>query len=217
MNNRRLFTYFAFSTLIFALFSCNGKQTGSNNVVYDSIEARHTLPGTSEILSRLQKSADLVTTEVKIRKVAIYDSSKSEKFAWKDPSTWKYGDKKCVIPVEVTIKYGYDLSELTNDKIKLTDDSTAVIVILPKPKIIDAGYNAKIDEGSIISISTGLRSKIGHELQEEIRRKGYESILKEDFSSVIDKDIENNAKTIYESLIKSLGWKNVQIITTHNK
>jgi len=216
MKKNKLFTYFAISALIFAIFSCNGNQTRDNNVVYDSIEATHTLPGTNEILSRLQKSADLVTTEVKIRKIAIYDSSKSERFSWADPSTWKYGDKKCIVPVEITLKYGYDMREMAIDNIKLTDDSTAVVVILPKPKIIDAGYNTKIDEGSIISMSTGLRSKIGHELQEEIRRKGYESILKEDLSSVIDKDIESNAKTVYESLIKSLGWKNVQVVT-YNK
>ena len=115
------------------------------------------------------------------------------------------------------IKYGYDLSELTLDNIQLTDDSTAVVVILPKPKIIDAGYNAEIDRASVTSISTGLRDKIGHQLEEEIRRKGYEAVLKEDLSGAIGKDIENNVKSIFESLIKSLGWENVQVYTTNKK
>ena len=118
-----------------------------------------------------------------------------------------------MIPVEVTIKYGYDLRDLNIEDIKIADDSTAVAVFLPKPKIIDAGYNAKIDEGSITIISTGLRSKIGHEMQEEIRRKGYESVLKEDISSIVGSEVENNAKTLFESIIRSLGWENVQILT----
>ena len=60
----------------------------------------------SVILSRIKQKADLVTTEVKVRKLAIYDSSKHEKFELKDPRTWKYGERKCIVPVDVTIKYG---------------------------------------------------------------------------------------------------------------
>lgn len=185
--------------------------------MYDSIEAAHVLPGSSEILTQLKQCADIATTEVKIRKIAIYDSNSQEHFKWTSPNTWKYGERKCIIPIEVTIKYGYDLNELTIDDIKLTDDSTAVVVYLPKAKIIDAGYNTEIDRASVTSISTGMRDKIGHQLEEEIRRKGYEAVLKEDLSGAIGKDIERNAKTLFESLIKSLGWENVQIYTANNR
>lgn len=198
-------------------YGCSCQREEEPDVVYDSVEATHSLPGTTEILSQLKQCSDLATTEVRIRKIAIYDSSKNEHFSWTSPSTWKYGERKCIIPIEVKIKYGYDLSELTLDNIQLTDDSTAVVVILPKPKIIDAGYNAEIDRASVTSISTGLRDKIGHQLEEEIRRKGYEAVLKEDLSGAIGKDIENNVKSIFESLIKSLGWENVQVYTTNKK
>lgn len=197
--------------------SCSCSSNQERDVVYDSIEAGHVIPGSSEILSQLKQCADLATTEVTIRKIAIYDSSKNDHFSWKSPSTWKYGDRKCIIPIEVKIKYGYDLNEMTFDDIKLTDDSTAVVVILPKAKIIDAGYNAEIDRNSVTSISTGLRSQIGHQLEEEIRRKGYEAVLKEDISSLVGKEVEQNTKTLFESIIKSLGWNNVQIITANKK
>lgn len=205
------------SVIMATTYGCHGSAEESGDVVRDSIEAEHVGKGTDEILSQLKQCADLATTEVKIRKIAIYDSSKSEHFSWTSPSTWKYGDRKCIIPVEVRIKYGYDMNEMTLDNIKLTDDSTAVVVILPKLKIIDAGYNAEIDRASVTSISTGLRDKIGHQMEEEIRRKGYESVLKEDLSGVIGDDIEKNTKTLFESIIKSLGWENVQIYTTHKK
>lgn len=202
------------SCIALATLACHQNSGESKDTpAYDSVLTVRQSADTHTILSEIKASADIVTTEVKIRKIAIYDSSKSERFQWRDPSTWKFGTKKCIIPVTVTIKYGYDLSQLNIDDIKLTDDSTAVILLLPKPKIIDAGYEAEIEKGSITSISTGMRSRIGHELEEEIRQKGYEAVLKEDLQGIIGKEIENNAKTLFESIIKSLGWNYVQIVT----
>lgn len=211
MNTRVLFTFFSFSAIVLSFICCSSCQTKSNTSAIDSLEARHRIGGTHEILSALKQSADIVTTEVKFRKVAIYDSSK-ETFVMTDPHTWKYGDRKCIIPVEVTIKYGYDLRDMSIENIKLTDDSTAVVAILPRPKIIDAGYNTEIEEGSVVCISTGLRDEVGHELQEQVRRKAYEAVMKEDFSSLLTHDIENNAKILIEGIIKSLGWKNVDVV-----
>lgn len=204
----------AISTLIFA--SCN-KQKERSTTTLDKYDIAKTLPNTHTILSQLQQSADIVTTDVRIRKIAVYDSSKSEHFSWTSPSTWKYGERMCIIPIEVHIKYGYDLRDLTIEDIKLTDDSTAVIIHLPEAKIIDAGYNAEIDRSSVTSISTGLRTKIGHELEEEIRRKGYEAVLKEDLTEAVGKDVERNTKALFETIIKNLGWEYVQVITTDKR
>lgn len=196
------------------LCGCSSQNEGGNkDVIYDSVMAEHSLADTKTILSELQANADIATTEVTIRKIAIYDTEKSEKFSWTNPATWKYGDRKLIIPVEVHIKYGYDLREMTLENIKLTDDSTAVVVVLPKPKIIDAGYTAEIDDKSVVNIATGLRSKIGHELEEEIRLKGYEAVLKEDLKSIVGKEIEANTRSMFESIIKSLGWEYVQVVT----
>ncbi len=214
----RLCLFGTIATTMLALssvYSCSGEK--ERNIVYDSIEAGHVIPGTNEILTQLKQCADIATTEVTIRKIAIYDSNSNEHFSWRNISTWKYGERKCIIPIEVKIKYGYDLAELDLDNIKITDDSTAVIVKLPKQKIIDAGYNTEIDRASVTSISTGLRSQIGHQLEEEIRRKGYEAVLKEDISSLVGKEVEQNTRTLFESIIKALGFEHVQITTTANK
>lgn len=213
MTQKRIFEYLALCAIILVYFCCSNNEANDNEANENVIE-QHNLPnGRQQILSILKQNADLASTEVKIRKIIIYDSSKSEQFVLSDPSTWKYGDQKCIIPIEVTIKYGYDIRDLKIDDIKLENDSTAVAVFLPNPKIIDAGYKTEIEEGSVTSISTGLRSKIGHELQEKIRKEGYESVLKEDLTSIIGQDIENNTRLLFENLIKSLGWKDVQIIT----
>ena len=170
----------------------------------------------SVILTQIKQKADLVTTEVKVRKLAIYDSSKHEKFELKDPRTWKYGERKCIVPVDVTIKYGYDLRDLTTDDVKLTDDSTAIVILLPEPKVIDSGYEAKVEEGAIVRMSSGMRDKISHEEVDRLMEMTYQAVMKEDFSEMVGKDIENNAKVVFESIVKGVGMKNVEVIV-HRK
>lgn len=170
----------------------------------------------SVILSGIKQKADLVTTEVRVRKLAIYDSSKHERFELKDPRTWKYGERKCIVPVDVTIKYGYDLRDLTVDDVKLTDDSTAVVILLPEPKVIDAGYEAKVDEKKVVKMSSGLRDKISHEEVDELMERVYKEVMKEDYTELIDKDLEHNAKTLFASIVKSAGMKNVEVVV-HRK
>ena len=205
------FTNILAALLLMVAISCNG------NVAENINGTSKSKPSTEKILEEIRQCSDLVTTELIVRKVLIYDSSKSEHFTWTDLKTWKVGDRKCIIPIEVHIKYGYDLNEIAIDDVRVTDDSTAVEITLPEPKIIDAGYNTYIDDNSVVNIATGMRDKIGHELKEEIRRKGYESIMKEDMSQYINTDIENNTRTLFESIIKDLGFERGIIIAgKHN-
>ena len=173
------------------------------------------VPTSADILGLLKEETDLVTTEVKISKLAIYDTSKSEPFRFTDISTWKYGDRKCIIPVEITVKYGYNLKELSVNDVKISDDSTSVYVMLPKPKIIDSGYNLYYDRKQVVAISTGLRSSIGHETEEELRKKAYDQVIKkgDDIKRNVESDIEKNAVTLVESMVKSLGFKDVTVVT----
>lgn len=166
----------------------------------------------SLILSSIKKKADLVTTEVSIRRLAIYDSSKYEKVDLVDPRTWKYGERKCIVPVDVTIKYGYDLRDMAVDDIKLSDDSAAVVILLPSPKVIDSGYDAKVDEKAIVKMSSGMRDKISHEEVDEIMEKVYRSVMKEDLYALVGHEIENNARVIFSSIVRSVGMDGYDVI-----
>ena len=181
----------------------------------EQAEVEAAVPTAADILGLLKEESDLVTTEVKISKLAIYDTSKSEHFRFTDISTWKYGDRKCIIPVEITVKYGYNLKELSVNDVKISDDSTSVYVMLPKPKIIDSGYNLYYDRKQVVAISTGLRSSIGHETEEELRKKAYDQVIKkgDDIKRNVESDIEKNAVTLVESMVKSLGFKDVTVVT----
>lgn len=184
------------------LSACNrlGKHGSQNNLRVESV-----------ILSSIKQKADLVTTEVQVRKLAIYDSSKHDKFELMNPKTWKYGDRKCIVPVDVTVKYGYDLRDLGIDDVKLNDDSTAVVILLPEPKVIDSGYEAKVDEKAIVRMSSGLRDPITHEEVDQLMEKAYHAVMEEDLAALVEKDIEHNAKTLFASIVKSLGLKNVDV------
>lgn len=190
---------------------CDNRRQADESNIDSDVQSAQPLPDGSIVVSCLRQNASVATTELTVRKVAIYDTSKSEHFSIADPSTWKYGDKKCIIPVEVTIKYGYDIASLTIEDVKCDKDKKAAYITLPRPKVIDAGYNTYIEPGSVTSISTGLRSQIGHALEEEIRRKAYESVVKQDLSPYVGDDIRANTEHLFTSLVKSLGYESVII------
>ena len=169
-------------------------------------------PTPATILSTIKQEADLVVTEVTIRKIAYYDSSLHERVSITDPSTWKYGDRKCIVPVEVKIKYGYDLREMTLENVKVNDSLHIIEVTLPEAKIIDSGYDSNVDYDKVVCISTGLRDEVGHETMEKIRTQAYEAVMKEDFQELVGHEIRNNAQTLLNSLALSLGFEGCTII-----
>lgn len=169
-------------------------------------------PTPATILSTIKQEADLVVTEVTIRKIAYYDSSLHEHVSITDPSTWKYGDRKCILPVEIKITYGYDLREMTLENVKVNDSLRIIEVTLPEAKIIDSGYDSNVDYDQVVCISTGLRDEVGHETIEKIRTQAYEAVMKEDFQELVGHEIRNNAQTLFNSLALSLGFEGCTII-----
>ncbi|MBO4451531.1 MAG: DUF4230 domain-containing protein [Bacteroidaceae bacterium] len=164
------------------------------------------LPSTATILSTIQQEADLVTTELTIRKIAYYDSSQHEQILLSDPSTWKYGERKCIVPVEVKIKYGYDLRDMTLDNVKVNDSLRIIEVTLPHPKIIDSGYNTAVDYDKVVCIATGLRDNVGHETIEKIRQQAYEAVMKDDYQELAGAEIRHNTQTLLNSIAISMGF-----------
>ena len=168
-------------------------------------------PSVATILSTIQQEADLVTTELTIRKIAYYDSSQHEQILLSDPSTWKVGERKCIVPVEVKIKYGYDLRDMTLDNVKVNDSLRIIEVTLPQPKIIDSGFNSTVDYDRVVCIATGLRDKVGHETIEKIRQQAYEAVMKDDFQELAGTEIRHNAQTLLNSLAISMGFAGCEV------
>ena len=152
----------------------------------------------------LQTKAQIATTEVKIRKMGIYDSD-DDKISI-NPKTWKIGHRMCIVPVDITLKYGIDLSEMDEEDIT-RQDSVTVCIKLPEPKIIDKSYEPRTEKGETLNQSTWFRDKIGEETQQKIKAKVFDSVI-DDQSSILRKtqaNIKNNTRLAFKSLLKGAG------------
>ncbi len=136
-----------------------------------------TLPEKSEILGVLQAQSQIATTEVTIRKMGIYDSE--TQLTSLNPAKWKLGKRLCVIPVDVTIRYGIDLNELKESDLQFVGDDS-LLIRLPKPKIIDKSYNPITNQNEIVTLSTGLRDNVGETTIQQIKPMAFEEVVNQD-------------------------------------
>lgn len=165
-------------------------------------------------VEQLKASAKLVTTEVIVKKMAVYDSAASEPLTISDPRSWRIGERMCVIPVEVTLKYGFDLSDLDIGKIKTYPEAAAVSLSLPPPRLLDSGYALLTDKEAYCYAST-FAGNAGHRLQEQIRKEAYQAVLNDDILNIVRKNVEDNGRTLFKSILKSLGYKEAVVVINH--
>ncbi|MBQ4277289.1 MAG: DUF4230 domain-containing protein [Bacteroidaceae bacterium] len=164
------------------------------------------------VLAAMSQEADLVVTEVKIRKIAYYDSDATGRFVLTDPSTWRIGSRVAIVPVDIWLRYGYDLRELTLDAVRIDDERHAVEVRLPQPRVVDSGYATGVDADEAVSIATGLRDPVGHETIEMIRLEAYKEVMQQDFTEMVGREVRYNAENVLGSIVRSLGFDHVTII-----
>ena len=162
------------------------------------------LPEKSEILGVLQAQSQIATTEVTIRKMGIYDSE--TQLASLNPTKWKLGKRLCVIPVDVTIRYGIDLNELKESDLQFVGDDSLQIR-LPKPKIIDKSYNPVTNQNEIVTLSTGLRDKVGESTIQQIKAMAFEEVINQDkdLQEQLADELTHNTEAVFTSLLNAIG------------
>ena len=57
-----------------------------------------------------------------------------------------------------------------------------------------------------------MRDRISHEEVDQLMEQAYRAVMKEDFSEMVERDIEQNAKVVFEAIVKGIGMKNVEVI-----
>ena len=65
-------------------------------------------------------------------------------------------------------------------------------------------------------MSSGMRDRISHEEVDQLMEQAYRAVMKEDFSEMVERDIEQNAKVVFEAIVKGIGMKNVEVVV-HKK
>lgn len=169
-----------------------------------------------QVVEQLKQSANLVTTEVLVKKMAVYDSSSSESVSIVNPVSWRIGERMCVIPVEVTLKYGFDLTGLSAKNFTVSSDGLFLEVELPAPRLLDSGYSLLEDKSAYCYASSWGQSA-GHKLREQIRQEAYQTVLKDDILKAVHHDVVQNGQLVFQSLLKSLGYQYVTVVVNNEK
>lgn len=162
------------------------------------------LPQKNEILGVLQAQSQIATTEVTIRKMGVYDSE--TQIASLNPAKWKLGKRLAVIPVDVTIRYGIDLNELKESDITFVGEDS-VQIRLPKPKIIDKSYNPVTHPDEIVTLSTGLRDKVGETTIQQIKKMAFEEVVDQDeqLRKQLADELTHNTEAVFTSLLEAIN------------
>lgn len=162
------------------------------------------MPQKNEIIGILQAQSQIASTEVTIRKMAIYDSE--TQFASLNPTKWRLGKRVAVIPVDVTIRYGIDLNELKESDLTFIGEDSLQIR-LPKPKVIDKSYNPVTNQDEIVTLSTGLRDKVGETTIQQIKNLAFEDVLNQekDIQQQLSTELTHNTELVFTSLLTAIG------------
>lgn len=162
------------------------------------------LPTKNEIIGLLQAQSQIASTEVTIRKMGIYDSE--TKISTLNPAKWKLGRRLCVIPVDVTIRYGIDLAEMKEEDLTFVGKDT-LRIRLPKPKVIDKSFNPVTNPEEIVTLSTGLRDKVGETTIQQIKTMAFEEVVSkdQDIQQQLADELTHNTEAVFTALLTAVG------------
>lgn len=168
------------------------------------------------ILGKIVQCSDIVTTEIHYKQIAKVPIDRGE--ITPNPLTWdkdKLGTRAVIMPIEVTIMYGFDLSSMSIENIKVDDENSHVWIYLPHPKIISTDFNTHIPKETISLSSSKIAMPPTTEEKEKILNLQKELILKQCEKEFKEKGtnelVINNAKTIFETMLKRIGYKNTTV------
>ena len=141
-----------------------------------------------------------------IFKIYRISSNSETQITTLNPTKWKLGKRLCVIPVDVTIRYGIDLNELKESDLQFVGDDSLQIR-LPKPKIIDKSYNPVTNQNEIVTLSTGLRDKVGETTIQQIKAMAFEEVVNQDqdLQAQLADELTHNTEAVFTSLLNAIG------------
>ena len=146
----------------------------------------------------LKDLAELATIEYSVTKIVSYKD-----VAW-------YGDRKILFEAAATVKAGIDLNELTDQDIKLDNDST-VTISLPAPKILL--FNMKPENMREIFNESGiLRSDFSNQEKDGLLSQGEKDIRAKVATMDILQRAARNARILVESWLKKMGFEAVRVV-----
>ena len=169
------------------------------------LAAQQHTPDKQEILGLFQSKSQVATTEVSLRRMGIYDSE--TRLATINPTQWRLGRRACIMPVDITIKYGIDMRRMTESDI-LLDTASVVRIRLPRPEVIDYSVDLRTDRREVVTMSGWLRDDVGEQTMQTIKNKVVAEVLADStLFSTLSSEIESNTRSLFRSMLLQMGLK----------
>lgn len=164
-------------------------------------------PDSEEVLGLFQNKSQVATTEVQVRRMGIYDSE--TRIGSINPTRWKIGRRACILPVDITIKYGIDMKKMKAEDISI-DTTNTVSIRLPKPELIDYKVNLRTDRREVVTMSGWLRDEVGEQTIQKVKNKVVNEVLTDSvLFATLNNEIEMNTRALFRSMLMQMGLKPV--------
>lgn len=162
-------------------------------------------PTKDDVLGLFRSKAQVATTEVQLRRMGIYDSE--TRLSTINPAQWKLGRRACIMPVDITIKYGIDMRKLTARDIQI-DTAGVVKVRMPRPEMIDHHVDMQTDRRELVTMSGWMRSEVGEQTIQTIKNMVLDEVLSDTtlFRSLAA-EVESNTRSLFRSMLMQMGLK----------
>ena len=163
--------------------------------------------GTPTIVQQIQSLSDLVTVKYVLEKVVAYEDPKY--FADLIP----LGDNKVILLAHGVVKAGVNLSKLTNDDVTVSEGK--ITLIIPTATLTDAYLDEKHTQ--ILDRRTGLLRSFDKDLEKTARQYALAEIQRAARQSGIEREANERAREQLTGLLRTLGYKEVEIRTRNGK
>jgi hypothetical protein len=158
---------------------------------------------TPVIVQQIQSLSELVTVKFILEKVVAYDDPKF--FADLIP----LGENKLILLAHGVVKAGVDLSKLTNDDVIVSERK--ITLTIPQARLTDAYLDEKHTQ--VLDRQTGLLRTFDKNLEKTARQYALAEIQRAARQGGIEREANQRAKDQLTALLRTLGYKEVEIHT----
>ncbi len=154
------------------------------------------ISNTASVVKQIQTVSQLVTVKYVIEKVVVLEDVK-----------W-FGENRLLLLAHGVVKAGIDLNELRPEDVRIS--GTRLKLRLPPERIMDAYLDDKQTE--VIERSTGMLRNFDKDLEQNARRQAVDDIRRAARAEGILKDARERAHLQLETLLRRLGFEDVQFL-----
>lgn len=197
------------------LLSC-GSENAAPPTTPPAVQEANADDTVKTIVYAVNRCARLYTTEYRIHKIVTYSDEPVIEgrvigIPVKLPA--RIGDRKAIVPIDVTLKAYVDLEKFDERNVSRTDST--IILTLPDPTILATA--SKVDHAATRTFVDPLRSAFSDKELSDLARQGVDSVLSHTGRFGIIEQARNHAATTLVPLLRRMGYREEKIIVRFGK